>query len=143
MYENSFDTKDYFGFVFVFICSIEKSGGFGDMKETAKALQARAFADKLQKRVTNQIETKIFQVGMLRACIREDEEWFEEKEIKWSDIEDTCIKDVQDIKSSIKDRYPKMRLNLALSSPAAKEDRILSDSATWLDSTPTQRVIKI
>ena len=107
------------------------------MKEAAEALQAKAFADKLQKRVTNQIETKIFQVGMLRACIREDKEWIKERGKKWSDVENTCRENVQNLKSSIKDHYPKMRLNLALSSPAAREDRILSDSATWLDSTPS------
>ena len=46
----------------------------------------------------------------------------------------------KELKSAIQKQWPKMRVNLALSAPAIREDRILPDSSTWLDSTPSHLI---
>ena len=171
---------------FCFSCSIKKIFGFGELKETAQAMQSKTFMDKLQKRVIGQIKSKIFQTKMLRACVTEDPYWFRWDIKGWPgrernrrfldkvesltrrvyldvamgkiDVEmakaevtllhkaeslkrrAVCKKTTKELKDSIKKRWSKMRVSLALSSPAIREDRILSNSSTWFDSTPSHLI---
>ena len=66
--------------------------------------------------------------------------FFKKRDIKWSP--EKCRKNNEELISSIKKNWPEMRIQLALSRPALREDRILSDKATWLDSTPSHPVSK-
>ena len=52
----------------------------------------------------------------------------------------TCDKKNQELKKSVKQNWPQMRVDLALSRPALREDRILPDQSTWFDSTPSHTV---
>ena len=57
--------------------------------------------------------------------------------------ETTSVKKInRELISSIKEKWPKMRVQLALSSPPIKENRILSDSTTWFDSKPSRYISK-
>ena len=126
---------------FCFNCILQKFG-FGEIKETVQTLQSKAFKQKLQKRVIGQIQAKIYQTQMLRACVRGDGSWFGKKKIKvdWPLMKAACKKKTKELKDSIKERWSEMRVNLALSSPAIREDRILSNKATWFDSTPSHLI---
>ena len=99
--------------------------------------QSKAFRQKLQKQVIGQVEARIFRTEILRNCVTENKTYFIQKEIDWSIMERVCKKEKNKLRTEIKKLWPKMRINLALISPAVKEDRILSDSSTWLDSTPS------
>ena len=127
---------------FCFSCVFKKAFGFGEMQETAQTLQHKAFKEKLQKRVIGQIESKIYQTKILRACITEDRQWFARKKVKvdWPLMRAACKKKTKELKASIKERWSEMRVNLALSSPAIREDRILSNNSTWFDSSPSHLI---
>ena len=81
------------------------------------------------------MSTKIFQTKLLRACLQLDKSFFEEREIEWS--QEKCKESNKDVVSSVNTNWPEMRIQLALSKPAMREDRILSNSGTWLDATPS------
>ena len=87
-----------------------------------------------------QIESKIFQIKILKACITKNRNWFNEKKVDWPIMKEVCKKKNKKLKNAIHKNWSKMRINLALSSPTLKEDRILPDRATWFDSTPSHRV---
>ena len=100
---------------FCFSCFVKGGFGFGEIKETAQEIQSKAFMKKLKKRVIGQIESKIFQAQVLRACVTQDKNYFRKKDIKWSLMKGVCEKRNLDLKSSIKTRWSNMRVNLALS----------------------------
>ena len=125
---------------FCFTCSVKGIFRFGEVKETARAIQSKAFMEKLKKRVIGQIESKIFQTKMLRACVTQNRNWFSKKKVDWPLMKEVCKKRDRELKSSIKSRWSDMRVNLALSSPAIKEDRVLSDNSTWFDPTPSHHI---
>ena len=125
---------------FCFTCSVKGIFGFGEVKETARAIQTKAFMEKLTKRVIGQIESKIFQTKMLRACVTQNRNWFSQKKIDWPLMKELCQKRNKELKSSIKSRWEDMRVELSLTSPALREDRIIPDRTTWLDSTPSHSI---
>ena len=100
---------------FCFSCFVKGGFGLGEIKETAQEIQSKAFMKKLKKRVIGQIESKIFQAQVLRACVTQDKNYFRQKNIKWSLMKGVCEKRNLELKSSIKTRWSNMRLNLALS----------------------------
>ena len=100
---------------FCFSCFVKGGFGLGEIKETAQEIQSKAFMEKLKKRVIGQIESKIFQAQVLRACVTQDKNYFRQKNIKWSLMKDDCEKRNRELKTSIKTRWSNMRLNLALS----------------------------
>ena len=100
---------------FCFSCFVKEGFGLGEIKETAQEIQSKAFMKKLKKRVIGQIESKIFQSQVLRACVTQDKNYFRQKNIKWSLMKDDCEKRNLELKTSIKTRWSTMRLNLALS----------------------------
>ena len=125
---------------FCFTCSVKGIFGLGEVKETARAIQSKAFMEKLKKRVIGQIESKIFQTKMLRACVTQNRNWFSKKKVDWPLMKGLCQKRNKELKTSIKSRWSDMRVNLALSSPAIKEDRVLSNNSTWFDPTPSHYI---
>ena len=125
---------------FCFSCSAKSFFGFETINETSSAVQSKAFKKKLQKRVIGQMESKIFQTKMLKACITGDRNWFSAKKVDESLMKEVCKKEEQNIKSAVNKNWSKMRINLALSSPTLREDRILPDRATWFDSSPSHTV---
>ena len=88
------------------------------------------------------LKLKSIKPKILRACTTEDRNWFGKKKIKvdWPLMKAACKKKTKELKDSIKERWSEMRVNLALSSPAIREDRILSNKATWFDSTPSHLI---
>ena len=111
-----------------------------DIKNITSAIQSQNFREKIQKRVVGKIESKIFKIKMVRACIGKDQNWFVSKKLEWNNIKNLCEKKSEEIRSTIKKNWSPMRINLALGKPALREDRILSDKATWFDPTPTHSI---
>ena len=127
---------------FCFLCPLQNLLGFKEIKQATTLTQSEIFKQKLQKRVIGQIETKIFQTQMLKACISKDRNFFNSKGISWSDMNQTCNKKSQELKNSVKQNWSQMRVDLSLSRPSLREDRILSDRGTWFDFTPSHLVSK-
>ena len=110
------------------------------MKSAIDQALTQSFKEKLQKRVIGQIENKIFQTQALSACVKPDRGWFENRKVDWPIMKYVCEKRTQELRDSIKTRYPEMRVSLALSSPGRKEINITADQNTWLDAYPTSPV---
>ena len=119
------------------LCFIKKAFGFGEIKEAVSAAQSIVFKKKLQKRVIGQIESKLFQTKAHKACIKPDRKWFEDRKIDWPLMKQVCANQKKELKTSIKNRWSKMRVNLSLISPGILEDRIITDRSTWFDSSPS------
>lgn len=60
--------------------------------------------------------------------------------VSWSDIQRGCEGTIQNLKSEVKKSWSEMRIHLALTSSSLREDRILPERATWMDSTPTHLI---
>ena len=114
-------------------------------KEVQIALHTEEFKEKLRKRIVGQVETKLYQIELVRACIQEDKKWFKSKG-DWSVIQKTCEKHRESIESSIKENWYKMRHYLALRSAPSEmgkdaefiqrstTPRFFSDRDTWFES---------
>ena len=87
----------------------------------------------------------------MKACVSEDKEylislckdnpaWPEIGKACQKQIEKACQKQTDKLQSSIQKLWPDMTVHLSLSSPAALEDRILSDPSTWLDASPSHKI---
>ena len=100
---------------FCFTCFFTQNYGFSEMKEAADATQSKVFREKLQKRVIGQIESKVFQTEMLRACVTGNRNYFSQKKVDWPLMKEVCKKHTKKLKSAIKTRWPEMRTNLVLS----------------------------
>ena len=85
------------------------------LKEAADAVQSKAFREKLQKRVIGQIESKLFQTKVLRACATEDRNWLSRQKADWPLMKEVCKQRTKDLKSELKTRWPEMRINRVLS----------------------------
>ena len=125
---------------FCVTCSVRRIFGFEQIREVAVPVQIQAFKEKLKKRVLGQIESKIFQTQILKACIKKDRNWFDRKKVEWSLMKHVCQKKTSQLKDSISDNWSKMRIHLALSKPSLREDRIIPDTSAWFDSTPSHIV---
>jgi len=112
------------------------------IKHTIEEVKAQEFRAKLQKRVIGQIKARLFQVQILKACVAGDRSWFANNEdtVDWSMRKVQCQKFKEVLNNSIEENWPKMMVHLALSKPTLKEDRILSDRATWFDQKPSHIV---
>ena len=100
---------------FCFDCSFQELSGFGELKKAGDALQSKVFMEKLQKRVISQIESKIYQTKVLRACATRDRNWLSKQKVDWSLMKAVCKQKNNQLKSSIQTRWTKMKVNLALS----------------------------
>ena len=125
---------------FCFSCKNEEDQNIKNIQSTLNTLHYPQFKEKLRKRILGQIESKIFQTEKTRHCITSNKKWFSEKNIEWSKIKNHCQKIKKDVRSSIKDRWSDMRINLSLTSPRIREDQILSKSSSWLDNTPSHLI---
>lgn len=127
---------------FCFSCLISKAFSFGEMKQTSQATQSKVFREKLQKQVIGQIQSKIYQTQLIRNCILEKREWFSKQKDKvdWGLRKAVCRQQTKALRSSIREHWTQMRVNLALSSPAIDEGRVLSKSVTWMDTTPSHLI---
>ena len=122
--------------------SLKRFWGF--TKLTTSSLEEKAFHEKLRDQVIGQMESKLFEIRLMKACAfpLKNQSWLTElyKEDSWSKIQDSCKKTIQTVKSEVKKDYPEMRVQLALTAPAIKEDRILKNKATWIDNSPSHLV---
>ena len=100
---------------FCFSCSTKEVFGFGELEETAQAIQSKTFMDKFRKRVIGQIESKIFQIKVLRACATGNRNWLSRQKVDWPLMKAVCKQKNKQLKSSIQTRWTEMRVNLALS----------------------------
>ena len=87
------------------------------VSSTTKENKHQEFTQKLKKRVMGQVHSKLFQLRMLKACVKPDTSWFKGKirNTLSRPIKGQCKKQKQGILDSIKEKWPKMRSNLALS----------------------------
>ena len=79
----------------------------------------------------------------MKACVEEDKEYLislYKDNSSWSEIEKACQKQTDKLQNSIQKLWPDMAVHLSLVSPAALENRILSDSSTWLDASPSHKI---
>ena len=76
------------------------------------------FKEKLKKRVTGLIQSKIAETERLKACMQGDSGWFAKKtpQADWLLIEEVCKKDKQALAKSIKVGWREMRISMALTS---------------------------
>ena len=100
---------------FCFTCFFTRNYGFEEVKEAADTAQTKVFREKLQKRVIGQIESKVFQTEMLRACVTGNRNYFSQKKVDWPLMKEACKKHTKKLKSELKTLWPEMRINLALS----------------------------
>ena len=100
---------------FCFTCFFTQNYGFEEVKEAASAIQTKVFREKLQKRVIGQIESKVFQTEMLRACVTGNRNYFSQKKVDWPLMQEACKNHTKKLKSAIKTRWPEMRINKVLS----------------------------
>ena len=115
---------------------------FGLFKEAAHSVREADFKGKLKKRVIFQIESKIVEIRLLKACITEDKDYLLSlfKDEDWLAIKKACRKKTGELKSSIEKLWPDMAIHLSLSSPAMLEERIISSPSTWLDPSPSHKI---
>ena len=70
---------------------------------TTSSLEEKAFHEKLRDQVTGQIESKLFEIRLMKACAfpLENQSWLTElyKEDTWSKIQDSCKKTIQTVKN--------------------------------------------
>ena len=97
---------------FCFTCFLKKNYSFEEVKEAADASQSKAFREALQKRVIDQVESRISQAETLhRACVKKDRNYFIQKQIDWPLMKGVC----KQLKSELKTLWPEMRINRMLS----------------------------
>lgn len=121
-------------------CAVSKDVDFEKIKETTYEIQVRDFKSKLQKRVVDQIANKISQTLNLRCCITKNKEHCIQTEINQQNENVLCEKRIKGMKTVIKRLWPEMRIQLSLTSPKLREDRIISEKSTWLDSSPSHSI---
>ena len=133
---------------FCFTCFFKKNYGFEELKEAADAVQSKAFREKLQKRVIGQIESKLFQTKVLRACATEDRNWLSRQKADWPLMKEVCKQRTKDLKSELKTRWPEMRINRMLSQVNADQivpgnpDLSFAPSHTVRDFSPMPKLTK-
>lgn len=113
---------------------------YGEVKKSIHSSQHIVFRKKLQEEIVEAIEGKIHQIKTLRACATEDKNLLKQLQIDWESIKTDCPQMATELKSSIKSSWSEMRIQLALSDPAIREDRIRPEISTWLDPTPAHSV---
>ena len=130
---------------FCFTCFFKKNYGFEELKEAADATQSKAFREKLQKRVIDQIESRISQAETLhRACVKKDRNYFSQKQIDWPLMKGVC----KQLKSELKTLWPEMRINRMLSQVNADQivpgnpDLSFAPSHTVRDFSPMPKLTK-
>ena len=131
---------------FCFSCDIESSFTSlrGLIQTTIISENEKAFEQKLKARVIGQIESKLFEIRLLKTCANplKNKKWLTkiyEKE-SWAEIQSSCYKAIQSIKSEVNKRYPELRVSLALSSPSIPSDRVLFDRGTWMNNSPSHLI---
>ena len=125
---------------FCFNCEKEKiSSDFKEIKKINLPYQEKAFKEQLQKRAVGATIAKLEQTRLFRACIIFYRPFFDKRKkwISWWRQKEECENLNKGLISSIKEYWPKLRRHLALSQPSLRENRILSDRATWMDATPS------
>ena len=136
---------------FCFTCSIKGLFGSKEVESISQHLESKTeknnsskvFRKKLMKRVVGQVEAKLFQAQVLKNCVSGNIGWLAKKmkNVDHSLVKASCEKRKQELKESVKTRWPYMRVNLALSAPEeGKKDTLSSHTESWLDQTPTHTV---
>ena len=136
---------------FCFTCSDKEQLKFKEIEslkllnqsQTQKKNLSTVFREKLMKRVAGQVEVKLFQAQFLKNCVIGNIGWVAKKmkNVDHGLVRAVCEKRKQELKDSIKVRWPYMRINLALSTPeVGKKDTLSSQPEFWLDKTSTHTV---
>ena len=129
---------------------------FGLFKKMTHSIIETDFKKQLKERVLFQIDSKIVEIRLLKACVIEDKKYLlslgtpELKEIlekqgysfnnTWTEIKKACQRHTNKLRSSIEKLWPDMAVHLSLSSPAVLNNKILSDPLTWLDRSPSHKI---
>ena len=125
---------------YCFDCELKKVSTSTEILQTGRTIQTEVFKKKLQERVKGAILAKLYQTKALHACATEDKNLLRKLNIDWEAIKGECSQKSKELKASIKDRWPEMRIQLALKAPALRENRILANRATWYDPTPSHSI---
>ena len=104
---------------------------------TLQAQQSQNFQAKLQKRIEGVVKSKIFQIRKLKACNSKDLNWFISRKLDWGEAKEVCKKQLEEILHNVEKNWSPMRINLALSQPLVKEDRIIAQRSSWFDNKPS------
>ena len=125
---------------YCFDCELKKTSASTEPLQTGRTIQAEVFKKKLQERVKGAILAKLYQTKTLHACVTKDKNLLQELSIDWEAVKGKCRKTSKELKTSIKDGWTEMRVQLALRAPALRENRVLANRATWYDLTPSHFV---
>lgn len=112
------------------ICRQGSSNSFSGLAEILGIGNVLSFQKKIKDMVHTKIELKIFETEMLEACAENNTSWFLEKSIRRDDIKSICGEQIEQIKNSIKERFPLVRKHLALSSTSVTEGMLLKNKAS-------------
>jgi hypothetical protein len=112
-------------------CLQGNSNSFESLDKILKIGTVFAFQKKLMDKVHTKIEFKIFETEMLEACANNNLQWFNEKNISADQKKLICDKQLDQIRTSIRDRFQVMRKHLALSASPLREDSFLNDQSNW------------
>ena len=116
---------------------------FGLFKEATHSVLEMDFKKQLKERVLFQIDKKIVEIRLIKACVTEDKDYLirlYKDTSSWPEVEKACQKKRDRLKNFIQKLWPDMAVHLSLVSPAALEDRILSEPSGWLDASPSHKI---
>lgn len=119
------------------LCVQPKTENFKELQSILGVAQVVNFQKKIKDIVHTKIEFKIFETDLLLACATNDTKWFENKKIKVEVVNATCNSQLEEVKKSIRTRFPIMRKHLALTSSAKRESIFINDSSMWLNKKIT------
>ena len=119
---------------FCFTCSVKEWLGIQEIENISQHLEqsktgknntSKVFREKLMKRVAGQVEVKLYQAQFLKNCVAGNIGWVAKKmkNVDHSLVKASCEKRKQELKESVKTRWPYMRINLALSTPEEGKKR--------------------
>jgi len=131
---------------FCFLCLKQKQNSLNQLWNSLSKEREfeREFQKKLKDRVIGQIESKLHQIRLIKACTSpsKNKSWLIGlyKKESWSKIQESCEKNIQTIKVEVAKSYPEMRARLALISPRLREDRIFRERVFWMNTTASHLV---
>ncbi len=116
-------------------CNQKKVDSFKEMERILGLAKVMDFQKRIQDKVKVKLEIKIYELELLQACASKNETWFKSRSIDLKNINKMCGNKIEEIQKSVKERFPKMRQELALSSSNLRESQFLKDKATWIKTS--------
>jgi hypothetical protein len=115
--------------------------GTSNILDLEKAEKILNFQKKVKDMVHTKIELKLFEIEMFEACANDDTNWFREKNIK-RDMTAICSQQIEQIRSSIRERFPLMRRHLALSAVSHFDEALSNDQSGWYKNNITHGLFR-